>query len=370
MVSSRLTQEKANPNLLELSPHLTLDPDTLLSNGNGIFGAGTQGTGKSVILKRILEEIAQKTGIPLVAFDKEEDLQATVKLFPRGVVGTCHNCPSAKDILNDGLQVVYDLSTWPNMSIAGDFIARLVFQLMTEAENTPFNLRVPCLVVLDEASYWLPQSRKVSSLDEDTLANLHNAFESLASRGRKRGLIPTLFTQRFQHIAKDVLSPGTYILLKQAIHTEKRRYLDYVLPIDEFRYYTDRQTMQRIGDLRQGEAIVRLANGEQVVTQFYQCRSEHVAHTPKAQAAQKRYENIQFKHKSYGDWIEDENMDLQSKPTSSEPPIVQHPSKTAHIRSLLEQDRNMKQSDIARLVGCDPSTVSRERAKFFASQQQ
>lgn len=370
MVNPSVTQPTSgNPNLLTLSPHLNLDPDILLSNGNGIFCAGTQGTGKSVILKLLMEQIAEKVSAPIVAFDREEDLKPVVEHLPRGVIGTYRNCPTARDIYDAGLQVVYDLSTWPNMDVAGEMIARTIFQLMSEVDSLPFNLRVPCLVVADEASYWLPQNRKVSRLNEETLANLHNAFESLASRGRKRGLVPTLFTQRFSHVAKDVLSPGTYILMRQIVHTEQHRYLDYVLPVGEFYYFTDRQKKQRVADLKPGEAIVRLATGEQIITQFYKCKSEHVAHTPKAQAARNRYGHIHFEHKSYGAYIEDEEMDLHSAPVTPEPPVVQHPTKVAQIRALLAQDHNIKSAEIARIVGCDPSTVSRERAKFFASQQ-
>lgn len=368
MLNPSVTQPSSgNPNYLNLSPHLNLDPDVLLGNGNGIFCAGTQGTGKSVILKLIMEQVAQKVSAPVVAFDREEDLKSVVELFPRGVIGTYHNCPTARDIYDEGLQVVYDLSTWPNMDVAGAMIVRTIFQLMSEADSLPFSQRVPCLVVLDEASYWLPQNRKVSKLDEDVLSDLHNAFESLASRGRKRGLVPTLFTQRFNHVAKDVLSPGTYILLRQLIHTEQQRYLDYILPTGEFYYFTDRQKKQRIADLKPGEAIVKLATGEQIITQFYECQSEHVAHTPKAQAALERYKNVHLAPKSYGAYIEDPEMDLHAKP--SEPPIVQHNTKTSQIRALLEQDRNIKSSEIARRVGCDPSTVSRVRSEFFASQQ-
>lgn len=365
MLNPSVTQPSSgNPNYLTLSPQLNLDPDVLLGNGNGIFCAGTQGTGKSVILKLIMEQVAQKVSAPIVAFDREQDLLSVIEHFPRGVVGTYRNCPTARDIYADGLQVVYDLSTWPDMDVAGAMMARMIFQLMSEVDSLPFSLRVPCLVVADEASYWLPQNRRVSRLDEEVLANLHNAFETLASRGRKRGLVPTLFTQRFSHVAKDVLSPGTYILMRQIVHTEQQRYLDYVLPTGEFYYFTDRQKKQRIADLKPGEAIVKLATGEQVVTQFYKCKSEHVAHTPKAQAARNRYEHMSFEHKSYGAYIEDEAMDLHA---TSEPPIVQHPSKSAQIRALLELDSTIKPAEIARRVGCDPSMVSRERTKFFAS---
>lgn len=367
----------ANAHLLELGEGLNVDPDVLISNGNGIFCAGAQGFGKSIIMKRILEEIACKTSVPIVSFDKEDDLKAMVDYFPRGILASYRNCPTAKDIYGDGLQVVYDLSTWPDMNAAGYFISRLVNTLMDESDSVPFNLRVPCIVALDEASYWLPQNRKVSRLKEDTLDDLHNAFESLASRGRKRGLVPALFTQRFSHIAKEVLSPGTYILLAQNLHTERKRYLDYILPVGEFKYYTERQTMQRIGDLKPGEAIVKLADGQQAVAQFYECRSPHVARTPRAQAAINRYANMPFTpNKNYGGYVKDEEASITGnldEETSIVEPVVPIDSKYAHVvvdmslsksarvRSVLAQDNTLRNVDVVRIAGVDATLVSHIR---------
>lgn len=382
MVSNHsFKQARSNPDFLDLSPDLNLEPDLLIGNGNGVFAAGTQGMGKSVILKRILEEVAQKTTCPLVAFDKEEDLQAVIEYFPRGMVATYRNCPTARDIYADGLQVVYDLSTWPDMDAAGYFIARLVRQLMTEADYTPFNLRVPCLLVLDEASYWLPYNRKVSQLSEATLGDLHHAFESVASRGRKRGLVPMLFTQKFSHISKEVLSPGTYILLGQNLHTERKRYMDYILPVDEFKYYTERQTMQRIGDLQPGEAIVKLANGEQVVTHFYECRSEHIARTPKAQAARNRYGNMPFERRLYGSFIEDEEMEVQTvkppveiataqetvtRPSAKRVTKRKPASALKQITRLLKKDASLTAIQLASMTGCTERTAAEYRRQYFA----
>lgn len=297
-------------NLLVLADNLQVVPDTVVGNGNGVFAAGAQGAGKTVVLKLLLEQLAQKSNAPMCVFDKEEDLIATTALFPRGIVATATNCPSAKDIYQGGLQVVFDLSSFPNNDIAGQMMARLTNALMKEAEATAFNLRVPCVVALDEGSYWLPQNFGGKSLDETTFRMLRDAFEAVASRGRKRGIVPLIFTQKFSTVAKEVLSPGTYILMKQVLHTEQSRYLDYILPIEEFKYYNDRQKKIVIGDLQVGEAIVRLANGDQKRVQFYHCESPHIAHTPSAQAAADRYANVTFNpNQRFGAYIEDESME-------------------------------------------------------------
>jgi hypothetical protein len=206
------------------------------------------------------------------------------------------------------------------MDIAGQMIARQVNQLMREAERTPANLRVPCLVVLDEASYWLPQ-RRGSYLDEETFSLLNQSFDDMASRGRKRGLTPALFAQKISRVAKNVLSPGTYILMRQGVHTEQQCYLEYILPTGEFAYFTDRQKKLRINDLKPGEGIVKLANGEQVIAQFYECQSPHIAHTPKTLAALNRYGAKPFNPRaSYGGYIEDEEMEVQADDDEQELP--------------------------------------------------
>lgn len=364
--------------LLNLAPTFQVHPDVLVSNGNGVFCAGSQGSGKSVAMKLLLEQLAQIANVPMAIFDKEEDLVATADLFPRGFVATYHNCPTARDIYNDGLQVIYNLSTWPNMDIAGQMIARTVNQLMREAEQTAPQWRVPLICGMDEASYFLPQ-RRGDSLDEETYTHLRDAFEGVASRGRKRGVVPFLFTQKFSTIHKEVLSPGTYILMKQVTHTEQTRYLDYILPAGEFTYAKDAEKKSRIGTLRTGEAIVRLSTGEQRIVQFNHCQSEHVAHTPKTAAAHNRYARVDFnRNASYGSFIEDEEMENETnKTTDALPPLEKvpgqsvsgmvSPRKTAkqQIIELLLQDTSLRVVDLARLVGCDRTTASKVRSAFF-----
>lgn len=73
---------------------------------------------------------------------------------------------------------------------------------------------------------------------------------------------------------------------------------------------TDRQIMQFISGLQPGRAIVKLANGEQHICQFYPRESIHLSHTPTTQAALNRYANLSFKPASFGAYLgEDEEID-------------------------------------------------------------
>jgi|SRR6266705_97251 len=119
-----------------LADNLRIHPDIILGTGNGIFGSGVQGSGKTGILVRILEQAA-RFHVPMVVFDREGDLLSAVQLFPRGVIGAYQNCPTAKDIISGGLQVVYDLSTWQSMDDRGSFIASMVNSLYRVVDGLP-----------------------------------------------------------------------------------------------------------------------------------------------------------------------------------------------------------------------------------------
>src|SRR5437762_2720864 len=100
----------SDTDVMVLGDTLRIHPDVLIGNGNGIFGSGVQGSGKTSIMVRLLEQ-ASRFHVPMVVFDREGDILSAAGLFPRGVIGTYSSCPTAKDVINGGLQVVYDLSS-------------------------------------------------------------------------------------------------------------------------------------------------------------------------------------------------------------------------------------------------------------------
>jgi DNA helicase HerA-like ATPase len=184
----------ADQTVLVLADNLRIPPDVLIGNGNGIFGSGVQGSGKTGILVRILEQAAQ-FHVPMVIFDREGDIIPAVERFPRGIIGTFSNCPSAKDIIKGGLQVIYDLSSWPTMDERGLFIAYMVNSLYKIVDGLPVSHRTPCLIGLDEAALFLPQ-RRGEVFSVEVYKAMADAFHNVATTGRKRGLTPVLFTQK------------------------------------------------------------------------------------------------------------------------------------------------------------------------------
>jgi hypothetical protein len=344
--------------VLVLADNLRIAPDVLIGNGNGIFGSGVQGTGKTSIMARILEQAA-RFHVPMTVFDREGDLCSAVGHFPRGVIGSFKNCPSAKDVIGQGLQVVYDLSSWPNMDMRGSFIANTVNRLFSVVDGLPVSHRTPCLIGLDEAAMFLPQKRgEVFSVE--VYKAMADAFHNVATMGRKRGLTPVLFTQKLSEIAKTVLSPGTYVMLKQVVHTDLKRYLDYIEREDIFSYMTERQICQFVSSLQPGRAIVKLADGQQHICQFYPRESVHTSHTPQVQAALNKYSAQSFDPStSFGSYIDEEE---ESDPTDA--PAASKLTKTEQVYLLLEQDGTLSAAQLARKIGCEQSTAQKARRKW------
>src|SRR2546429_4414556 len=352
----------SDTDVMVLGDTLRIHPDAILGTGNGIFGSGVQGSGKTGILVRILEQ-ASRFHVPIVAFDREGDLLSAAGLFPRGVIGTYSSCPTAKDIIRDGLQCVYDLSTWPSMDLRGSFIANMVNALYRVVDALPVSHRTPCLIGLDEAALFLPQ-RRGEVFSVDVYKAMADAFHNVATTGRKRGLTPVLFTQKISEVNKLVLSPGTYVMGRQVVHTDLKTYLQYLERVDIFQYMNERQIMQFISSLEPGRAIVKLANGEQKIVQFYERESVHTSHTPQVQAALNRYSSASFDPSTrFGAWI-DENDEESLPSVTTVPSPGKRTGAVERIKSLIEQDPNMRPCEIARRVGCDSSLPSKVKRQW------
>lgn len=138
--------------------------------------------------------------------------------------------------------------------------------------------RVPCIIHLDEASYWLPQE-SVTYLSKDTKKALADAFHKLASRGRKQGLTPFLYTQSVSEVAKQAIrQSGVKVLMRQTLDTDLNRYAEYIRNCTSER-------KKAIQTFPHGKAVVILPDGTQQVIQLYERESEHTSHTPRTQAA-------------------------------------------------------------------------------------
>jgi hypothetical protein len=303
---------------LHLADNLNIHPDELIGDGNGIVGTGTPGSGKTTLLALLLEQLGW-CDIPFIAFDLEGDLRSIVNLLPRGVLATADNCPTIREMYTYGLQVIFDIASWEDDTDSAAFmIAAIVNGLMSYTRS--LEQRVPFLIGLDEAAYWLPQTfRGRTYLSKERFQDLLSAFHGLAIRGRKLGLVPLLFTQRFANLHKDMLSPGTYFLMRHTVDVDLRRYLEY---INATAFGEDdlsiKQIMTRIAAFRPGQAVVKLRNGEQRLVQFRNRQSEHISHAPRTAAAVSLYHDLPFDpNRRYGPFTLEVQLpvELEEEPT-------------------------------------------------------
>jgi glutamine synthetase adenylyltransferase len=151
---------------------------------------------------------------------------------------------------------------------------------------------------------------------------------------------------------------------KQVVHTDLKRYLDYLERTDIFQYMTERQICQFISTLQPGRAIVKLANGEQVIAQFYERESVHTSHTPQVQAALNRYSKLSFKPASFGAYIGED----EEKP-GTHPVAADKVSNADQVRDMLEQNPKLTVAAIVKLTGFSQSNVSRVRHRFLAQKR-
>jgi hypothetical protein len=251
------------------------DIDTLVSEG--LIAFGVKGSGKSNLLALVAEQLG-RFFLPQIVFDTEREYQSLIDYFPHGVIATADRCPSAYDILHKGLQVIVDLRSWETDEAAALAIVQLINELFAVAMAQTPQDRVPCVISLDEASYWLPQET-VPYLTKSTRQALSDVFHRLASRGRKLGLVPFLYTQSLSEVGKQsIRQAGIKILMRQTLDVDLNRYAEYIRNCTPAR-------KKAIQAFPKGKAVVILPDGGQQLVQFHERESEHPSHTPLTQAA-------------------------------------------------------------------------------------
>src|SRR6266566_7355237 len=343
---------------LRLSP--TFQPDVDLLTAEGLIAFGVKGSGKSNLLALLVEQLGRFL-LPQIILDTEREYQSLATLLPHGVLASAQRCPSGYDIIHKGLQVILDLHSWQSDEAAGLALCQLLDELFTATNAIAPQDRVPCVIHLDEAGYWLPQEA-VTYLSKETRKALADAFHKLASRGRKQGLTPLLYTQSISEVAKSAIrQAGIKVLMRQTLDVDLTRYCQYIQGATA-------RTKKAIQAYPSGKAIVILPDGSQQRLQFHERESEHKGHTPQAQAALVKFAALH---------IDVSALPMREMAAQASAPVEQaaRPGKgkqaptartvTEHLSDLLAVDPSLRAVDLLRVTGCSDGLASRAHRVYF-----
>jgi|GEM_PF-3278130 len=349
---------------LRLSP--TFQPDVDLLTAEGLIAFGVKGSGKSNLLALLVEQLGRFL-LPQLIIDTEREYQSLAHLLPRGVIAAADRCPSGSDIIHKGLQVIVDLQSWQSDEAAALSLCQLIEELFTATTAIAPHERVPCVIHLDEAAYWLPQEAVVY-LSKETRKALADAFHKLASRGRKQGLTPLLYTQSISEVAKSAIrQAGIKVLMRQTLDVDLTRYCQYIQGATP-------RTKKAIQAYPSGRAVVILPDGSQHKVQFNTRQSEHVSQTPQAQAALVKFAAMDIDVTA----LPMRDMTAEGQPDRAQGRLHQsvQPGKgrlsptppttaTERVYALLAENPTLRPAELMKLTGCSDTTASKARRTYF-----
>lgn len=185
----------------------TIDMEELLATR--LLVQGNSGSGKSHLLRRLLEESADM--VQQVVIDPEGDFTSLADIFSHIVIdGAAHSVAEiealARRVREHRASVVLaleGLDVEQQIRCAAQFIGALF--------DAPREHWYPALVVVDEAQMFAPAVS--GEISEDTRRLSMNAMTNLMCRGRKRGLAGIVATQRLAKLAKNVAAEASNFLM-------------------------------------------------------------------------------------------------------------------------------------------------------------
>jgi uncharacterized protein len=212
--------------------------------GTRLLVQGNSGSGKSHLLRRLLEQSAAM--VQQVVIDPEGDFVSLADVFDHVVIdGAAHSAREiaalAGRVRQHRVSVVLaldELEVEQQIRCAALFLAALF--------DAPREHWFPALVVVDEAQMFAPAA--AGELAEDTRRQTLSAMTNLMCRGRKRGLAGIVATQRLAKLAKNVAAEASNFLMG-------RTFLDIDMQRAADLLGMDRRQAERIRDLQRGHFL-------------------------------------------------------------------------------------------------------------------
>lgn len=221
---------------------IRIDMEELLATR--LLVQGNSGSGKSHLLRRLLEESADM--VQQVVIDPEGDFTSLADIFPHIVIdGAAHSVAEievlARRVREHRASVVLALE-----GLDVEQQIRCTAQFLGALFDAPREHWYPALVVVDEAQMFAPSVS--GEISEDTRRLSLNAMTNLMCRGRKRGLAGIVATQRLAKLAKNVAAEASNFLMG-------RTFLDIDMIRAADLLGMERRQAEQIRDLERGSFL-------------------------------------------------------------------------------------------------------------------
>lgn len=205
---------------------------------------GNSGSGKSHLLRRLLEESAGL--VQQVVIDPEGDFVSLADHFGHVVIEGASYSPREIEALAGRIRQHRASVVLALEDLEVEQQIRCAAQFLTALFDAPREHWYPALVVVDEAQMFAPTSS--GEIAEDTRRMTLSAMTNLMCRGRKRGLAGIVATQRLAKLAKNVAAEASNFLMG-------RTFLDIDMQRAADLLGMERRQAERIRDLERGHFL-------------------------------------------------------------------------------------------------------------------
>lgn len=221
---------------------IALDLEELLATR--LLVQGNSGSGKSHLLRRLLEECAGL--VQQVVIDPEGDFVTLADHFGHVVIDGAAYSPREIEALAGRVRQHRASVVLALEELEVEQQIRCAALFLTALFDAPREHWYPALVVVDEAQMFAPAA--AGEMSDETRRMTLSAMTNLMCRGRKRGLAGIVATQRLAKLAKNVAAEASNFLMG-------RTFLDIDMARAADLLGMDRRQAERIRDLQRGQFL-------------------------------------------------------------------------------------------------------------------